>query len=46
MQYNSYVYQVNDIKQQLKDNSEELKVLKVKNENAKVSEDMQATKAS
>lgn len=44
MTYNAYIHQVNDMKQQLKDNDEELKVLDVKNENAKVAEEMQAAK--
>lgn len=46
MTYNAYIHQVNDMKQQLKDNDEELKVLDVKNENAKVAEEMQAAKVN
>ncbi|XP_046357907.2 coiled-coil domain-containing protein 178-like [Haliotis rufescens] len=44
MTYNAYVHQLNDIRQQLKDNDQEMKILEVKNENAKVAEEMQATK--
>ncbi|KAK3089571.1 hypothetical protein FSP39_004696 [Pinctada imbricata] len=44
MTYNAYIHQLNDIKQQLKDNEQELQVLEVKNENAKVAEEMQAKK--
>lgn len=46
MTYNAYIHQVNDMQQQLKDNDEELKVLDVKNENAKVAEEMQAAKVN
>ena len=46
MTFNAYIHQVNDMKQQLKDNDEELKVLDVKNENAKLAEEMQAAKVS
>ena len=44
MTFNSYVHQVNDIGNQLTDNSQELKVLEVKDTNAKSAEEMQATK--
>lgn len=44
MTYNAYIHQINDITQQLKDNEQELKVLEVKNENARVAEEMQAAK--
>ena len=44
MTYNAYTHQINDIEQNLKDNEQELKVLQVKNENAKVAEEMQAAK--
>ena len=44
MTYNAYIHQLNDIKQQLKDNDQELQVMEVKNENAKVAEEMQAKK--
>lgn len=44
MTYNAYIHQINDITQQLKDNDQELKVLEVKNENARVAEEMQAAK--
>jgi NADH/NAD ratio-sensing transcriptional regulator Rex len=46
MTFNAYIHQVNDMQQQLKDNDEELQVLDVKNENAKVAEEMQAAKVS
>ncbi|XP_059162874.1 coiled-coil domain-containing protein 178-like [Physella acuta] len=46
MTFNAYVHQVNDINQQLIENDQELKILKVKNENAKIAEEMQATKVS
>lgn len=46
MTFNAYIHQVNDMQQQLRDNDEELKVLDVKNENAKVAEEMQAAKVS
>ena len=46
MTYNAYVHQIDDIQQQLKDNEQELKVLEVKNENAKVAEEMMAAKVS
>ncbi|KAL3868233.1 hypothetical protein ACJMK2_041064 [Sinanodonta woodiana] len=42
--YNTYIYQINDIQQQLKDNEQELVVLDVKVENAKAAEEIQATK--
>ncbi|XP_076463347.1 coiled-coil domain-containing protein 178-like [Babylonia areolata] len=44
MTFNSYVHQVNDIGNQLVDNSQELEVLSVKDANAKAAEEMQATK--
>jgi len=44
MTYNAYIHQINDITQQLKDNDQELKVLEVKNENARVAEELQAAK--
>jgi len=44
MTFNSFVHQVNDIHNQLTDNDQELKILRVKNENARMSEEMQATK--
>ncbi|XP_005098448.1 coiled-coil domain-containing protein 178 [Aplysia californica] len=44
MTYNAFVHQVNDIHSQLTDNDQELKVLRVKNENARTAEEMQATK--
>ncbi|CAL1526941.1 unnamed protein product [Lymnaea stagnalis] len=44
MTFNAYIHQVNDVSQQLIDNEQEMKVLQVKNENAKVAEEMQATK--
>ena len=46
MTFNAYSHQINDMQQQLKDNEQELKVLAVKNENAKVAEEMQAAKVS
>ncbi|KAK3584816.1 hypothetical protein CHS0354_006233 [Potamilus streckersoni] len=42
--YNAYIYQINDIQQQLKDNEQELLVLDVKVENARAAEEIQATK--
>ena len=44
MTFNAYSHQINDMQQQLKDNEQELKVLAVKNENAKVAEEMQGAK--
>ncbi|KAK7100124.1 coiled-coil domain-containing protein 178-like [Littorina saxatilis] len=44
MTFNSYVHQVDDIGNQLVDNSQELKVLEVKVANVKAAEEMQATK--
>lgn len=44
MTFNAYIHQINDITQQLKDNEQELKVLEVKNENAKVAVEMQEAK--
>ena len=44
MTFNAYSHQINEMEQQLKDNEQELKVLVVKNENAKVAEEMQAAK--
>ena len=44
MTFNAYSHQINDMQQQLKDNEQELKVLAVKNENAKVAEELQGAK--
>jgi len=44
MTYDSYSKQINDIKTKLIMNEQEMKVLHVKNENAKVGEEMQAKK--
>ena len=44
MQFNSYIHQCNDYRQQLQENQQELMVLEVKNENAKVAEEMQHAK--
>ncbi|GFO13380.1 coiled-coil domain-containing protein 178-like isoform x2 [Plakobranchus ocellatus] len=44
MTFNAFVHQVNDIYNQLTDNEQELKVLRVKNENARAAEEMQAIK--
>lgn len=44
MTFNAYNHQINDITQQLKDNEQELKVLEVKTENAKVAVEMQEAK--
>ncbi|GFS13551.1 coiled-coil domain-containing protein 178-like isoform X2 [Elysia marginata] len=44
MTFNAFVHQVNDIYHQLTDNEQELKVLRVKNENARAAEEMQAVK--
>lgn len=44
MTHNTYIHQCTDYRQQLHDNEQELKIQEVKNENAKVSESMQATK--
>ncbi|RUS92112.1 hypothetical protein EGW08_000136 [Elysia chlorotica] len=44
MTFNAFVHQVNDIYHQLTDNEQELKVLRVKNENARAAEEMQAIK--
>ena len=46
MTFNAFVHQVNDIYHQLTDNEQELKVLRVKNENARAAEEMQAIKVS
>lgn len=46
MTHNAYTHQINDTKQQLKDNEQELTVLEVRYENAKVAEEMQARKVS
>ena len=46
MTFNAFVHQVNDIYHQLTDNEQELKVLRVKNENARAAEEMQAVKVS
>lgn len=44
MTFNGYIHQINDVTQQLIDNEQELKVLEVKNENAKAAEEIQAAK--
>ena len=44
MTYDTYSKQINDIKTKLILNEQEMKVLHVKNENAKVGEEMQAKK--
>ncbi|KAH9515273.1 hypothetical protein Btru_014037 [Bulinus truncatus] len=44
LNFNAYVHQINDINSRLIDNEQEMKVLQVKNENAKIAEEMQATK--
>ncbi|KAI8786931.1 coiled-coil domain-containing protein 178 [Biomphalaria glabrata] len=44
LNFNAYVHQINDINSRLIDNEQEMKVLQVKNENAKIAEGMQATK--
>ena len=44
MTYDTYSKQINDIKAKLIMNEQEMKVLHVKNENAKVGEEMQAKK--
>ena len=46
MTFNAYSHQINDMQQQLQDNEQELKVLEVKNENARVAEEMQGAKVS
>lgn len=46
MTHNAYLHQINDTKQQLKDNDQELTVLEVRFENAKVAEEMQAIKVN
>lgn len=42
MTFSAYVQQINDIERQLKENEQEVAVLKVKNENAKAGEEMKA----
>lgn len=46
MTFNAYNHQINEITQQLKDNEQELQVLEVKTENAKVAVEMQEAKVS
>ena len=46
MTFNAYLHQINDMTQQLKDNEQELKVLEVKVENAKVAEEMMVSKVT
>ena len=44
MNYNSYIHQANDYRQQIQDNEQEVKVLTVKSENAQAAEAIQDTK--
>ncbi|XP_060070324.1 coiled-coil domain-containing protein 178-like [Ylistrum balloti] len=46
MTHNAYTHQINDTNQQLRDNEQELTVLEVRYENAKVAEEMQSRKVT
>ena len=46
MNYNSYIHQANDYRQQIQDNEQEIKVLMVRSENARAAEAIQDVKVS